>query len=109
MYMAKLGSFCGFIPAAVLLAVSFFVLVAQRKLDSKPLKAFGYVVAGLLWLGALGAFMLCACAGPCPIMRGMMKGGMMGKMGMAGKMKCAGMMQAPEKAAPAGSEARVPH
>ena len=39
------------IPATVLLTISFFVLVVVRKLEAQALKAFGYVIAALLWLG----------------------------------------------------------
>lgn len=41
------------IPAAVLLTISFFVLVVLRKAESEGLKAFGYVVATLLWIAAV--------------------------------------------------------
>ncbi len=40
------------IPATVLLTVSFFVLFTLRKAETQGLKAFGYVVAVLLWLAA---------------------------------------------------------
>lgn len=46
------------IPATVLLTISFFVLFALRKVEAAGLKAFGYVVAALLWLGALMVFSL---------------------------------------------------
>lgn len=41
------------IPATVLLTISFFVLFTLRKVEAAGLKAFGYVIAALLWLGAL--------------------------------------------------------
>lgn len=41
------------IPVAILLAVSFFVLVVVRKVDAEPLKAFGYVIAVILWVAVL--------------------------------------------------------
>lgn len=41
------------IPISLLLTVSFFVLVAARKVDSKGLKAFGYAITALLWAAAL--------------------------------------------------------
>ncbi len=44
------------IPAAVLLTISFFVLFAMRKIETQGLKAFGYVVAALLWLAAALVF-----------------------------------------------------
>ena len=46
------------IPATVLLTISFFVLFALRKVEAQGLKAFGYVVAALLWVGALMVFSL---------------------------------------------------
>jgi len=46
------------IPATVLLTISFFVLFALRKVEAQILKAFGYVIAALLWLGALMVFSL---------------------------------------------------
>ncbi len=36
--------------------MSFFVILALRKIEEKGLKAFGYVVASLLWLAALTVF-----------------------------------------------------
>jgi hypothetical protein len=44
------------IPTALLLAVSFFVLVLLRQVKEQALKAFGYLVAALLWLAALVVF-----------------------------------------------------
>ena len=41
------------IPATVLLTISFFVLFTLRKIEAPGLKAFGYVIAALLWLCAL--------------------------------------------------------
>jgi low temperature requirement protein LtrA len=38
--------------AILLLAVSFFIMVAARKNDSQGLKTFGYVIAVLLWICA---------------------------------------------------------
>jgi len=46
----------GLIYSTVLLTVSFFVLFAIRKIDSKNLKAFGYAVVMLLWLSAAFVF-----------------------------------------------------
>ena len=39
-----------FLPAVLLLGVSFFVLFAVNKTDAKGLKNFGYVVAFLFWV-----------------------------------------------------------
>lgn len=47
-----IGRFMGFfvvIPASVLLAISFFVLLSIRKVEAGALRAFGYVVASVLW------------------------------------------------------------
>jgi hypothetical protein len=44
------------VPIAVLLTISFFVLLVLRKVEEKGLKAFGYVVVGFLWLAALVIF-----------------------------------------------------
>lgn len=45
------------VPISVLLAASFFVIFALRKVEEKGLKIFGYVVAGLLWLSVLILFL----------------------------------------------------
>ena len=44
------------IPISLLLTVSFFVLIAVCKLENKALKAFGYVIATLLWVAVIVAF-----------------------------------------------------
>lgn len=44
------------IPTAVLLTISFFVLVVVRKTEAQALKAFGQVIAVLLWVGAALVF-----------------------------------------------------
>jgi UPF0716 family protein affecting phage T7 exclusion len=36
----------------VLLTISFFVLVVLKKIESKALKMFGYIIAVLLWIAA---------------------------------------------------------
>jgi len=54
--MIKLSFLIAIVPIALLLTVSFFVLSALRKIEEKGLKAFGYVVASLLWLAALVIF-----------------------------------------------------
>jgi hypothetical protein len=76
------------IPIAVLLTISFFVLFAMRKIETQGLKAFGYVVAALLWLAALlvfsaGVYTLSTGRMPmkCPMMRQMMHGNKEGMMG----------------------------
>ena len=54
--MIKLPYLIAIVPISVLLTISFFVLFAMRKIDEKGLRAFGYVVASLLWLSALVVF-----------------------------------------------------
>lgn len=49
-YGFKMFGVLAIIPATVLLGLSFFVLLATRKLDSNPLKVFGKVIAVLLWI-----------------------------------------------------------
>lgn len=52
------------IPLSLLLALSFFVLVAMNKLTDKSLKIFGWAVCVLLWLSAaviaVSACMFCS-------------------------------------------------
>lgn len=50
------GGVFGLVHAVILLVVSFFVLSAAIKSDSKGLKAFGYVIVALLWICALLVF-----------------------------------------------------
>ncbi|MCX5712056.1 MAG: hypothetical protein NTY47_03160 [Candidatus Omnitrophica bacterium] len=89
---------CGmfaFIPATVLLTISFFVLLTLRKAESQGLKAFGYVVAAFLWLSStiiLGAGAYTLATGHCPMMKMMQMNKMNCKMPMSmmpqGKMDC---------------------
>ncbi|MDD5136590.1 MAG: hypothetical protein PHX20_03925 [Candidatus Omnitrophica bacterium] len=74
------------IPTSVLLTISFFVLLALKKVETQSLKIFGYCIAVLLWISAAIAFTSLSC---CPMMshKGMGKP-MHGKM-MQGKMMCA--------------------
>jgi hypothetical protein len=80
MMMCRLGCGSALIPVAVLLTLSFFVLVILQKIESKNLKLFGVAVAVLLWLSAIlvlssGVYMA-GSARPffrCPMME-MMKG-----------------------------------
>lgn len=44
------------VPIALLLTLSFFVLLTLRKVEEKGLKAFGYVVVSFIWLAALVVF-----------------------------------------------------
>ncbi len=64
------------IPITMLLTVSFFVLFTIRKLNSKGLKVFGYVIAALLWTCAVLFFSMgiyTMSTGRCPIMYKMHK------------------------------------
>jgi hypothetical protein len=70
------------IPTTVLLTISFFVLFTLRKVDLEGLKAFGYVVAALLWISAAiifgaGVYTMATGRHPMiPMMQQMMKGQM---------------------------------
>ena len=86
--MARLMGVYAIIPTTVLLTVSLFVLVVLRKVENQGIKAFGYVVAALLWLSALlvfstGIYTLAKGRAPmcCPMHAMMMKDKMCG-MGM---------------------------
>lgn len=54
--MIRVMGLFAFIPVAFILTVSFFVLCVLRKIEEKGLRAFGYVVAALLWGAALLVF-----------------------------------------------------
>lgn len=58
MIMARLMGLCAIIPMTMLLTVSFFVQVVIRKIEVQGIKAFGYVVSGLLWISAALVFSL---------------------------------------------------
>ena len=69
------------IPISMLLTVSFFVLFAVRKVETKTLKTFGHVVAALLWVAATVVFLIglyVVITGKHPLMQ--MKGQMMHQM-----------------------------
>ncbi len=51
--MSRIAPIIAVVPISFLLALSFFVLLSIRKAETKGLKAFGYVVAGILWLSVL--------------------------------------------------------
>ena len=55
--MSRIAPIIAVVPISLLLALSFFVLLSIRKAETKGLKAFGYVVAGILWLGVLVIFL----------------------------------------------------
>ena len=48
----RLSGLFSLIPATIFLTLSFFVILVNRKLDSKPLKVFGFTIITLLWLCA---------------------------------------------------------
>jgi len=86
--MMKMCPLLAIVPIAILLTLSFFVLLALRKVEEKTLKTFGYVVVSFIWLAALVIFsgaVYRMAKGPMP-MKCMMQQrmGMMGKDGMAG-------------------------
>ena len=78
------------IPATLLLTISFFVLFTLRKIETQGLKAFGYVIAALLWVATALVFSVgiyTVYSGRHPMMymmQEMMQGQMPGMMG--GKM-----------------------
>jgi hypothetical protein len=77
--------FFAIIPTALLLTISFFVMVVLRKIEDKALKVFGWVIVILLWLSAgliVSATIYKATSGSCPSM--MMKNKMMGSGTMPG-------------------------
>ena len=97
MGLFRIMGFFAIVPATVLLTISFFVLFTLRKIEAQGLKAFGYVIAALLWLGALMVLSLgiytvstgrhpmmnMMCGIKCGQMQSMMGGQMMkGKMPM---------------------------
>lgn len=51
--MSNAGMGMAIAHASLLLAVSFFILMSLKKADGQALKAFGWVVAALLWLSTL--------------------------------------------------------
>jgi uncharacterized membrane protein len=70
------------VHAVILLVVSFFVLSAVIKSDSRGLKAFGYVIVALLWICALLVFSKGIVGKRCVMMdKGMMAGAMDKKAG----------------------------
>jgi len=95
MLMRFMGLFA-IIPTTLLLTVSFFILLAVRKVEAQGLKAFGYVIAALLWVSSLlvftGGIYTLATGKPmmkCPMMCMMNQG----KGQMMKKCMAPGMMQ----------------
>jgi hypothetical protein len=56
MYTGMHSVIFSLVQAVVLLVVSFFILLAAHKTDSKNIKTFGYVIAFLLWVSAALVF-----------------------------------------------------
>lgn len=77
------------IPATLLLAVSFFVLLSLRKVEQEGFRLFGYSIAVLLWLGAALIF----SAGAYTVSTG--RHPMLGMMQEMAKCKMQGMMSMP--------------
>ncbi|MDD4954276.1 MAG: hypothetical protein PHG40_05155 [Candidatus Omnitrophica bacterium] len=101
MMTSRLMGVYAVIPAALLLTVSFFILLANRKVESYALKVFGYVVAAALWLSALlvissGVYTMYTGRGGmnCPMFQKMQGKQMMGGQmpGMTGKGTSGSMM-----------------
>jgi hypothetical protein len=106
MSIFRLAGFFAIIPVTILLTISFFVLFTLRKIDNQGLKAFGYVVAALLWVAALLVFsvgiytistgrhpmlhMMKEMIGTAPMCANM-AGAMGGQPGMMQSGKCMGM------------------
>jgi uncharacterized RDD family membrane protein YckC len=87
-------------PATVFLVVSFFVLLATRKLEAGSLKAFGKVIIALLWICAvlavltgIGFISKCDRFPGKMMMKGKMPHHMMKKDMMQNEMMHKGMMQ----------------
>lgn len=104
MCMMSPSAIMGIIPAVVLLAVSFFVLVVVKKTEGSALKAFGYAVAIFLW-GA--AVVICSIS--LNALSGGPRGGMMSGCPMAEMMRTGAklrsgmpMMQGTHKQMPSG-------
>ncbi len=72
------------VPASVLLALSFFVLLVLSKMEKGRLRLFGYAVVAVLWvvsasIFSAGIYKICGCSYKkgCP-MQEMMRGKMSG-------------------------------
>lgn len=80
MMMHKFTEVYAVIPVAMLLTVSYFVLLTARKVDAKGLKIFGQVIAALLWVAAALVLVTGISLSSCKRqkmkmpMRGMMRG-----------------------------------
>lgn len=99
----KMFGLMALINMTVFLTISFFVLLALRKVEEKGLKIFGFVVVVLLWTVA-GTILLTGVSAMCPMANKMMMGkGMCDRPGMMNKgrdMGGPGMMKDMPKEAP---------
>jgi hypothetical protein len=50
------GLLHSFVCSVAILTLSFFVLLASKKIDSQWIKTFGYVIVALLWVSAALVF-----------------------------------------------------
>jgi hypothetical protein len=86
----KVPGMLAIIPTAVLLTISFFVLIVNKK-QEQGVRVFGFVVAAVLWLAALCAFScgiyMTAKGGPKCMMMDKMKPMMDGMGDKGGMMK----------------------
>jgi len=107
MFIPRFSNIMAIVPIAILLTISFFVLLTIRKIEEKGLKAFGYVVVSFLWLACLvvfsGAIYNLRC---CPFLAKTMKQQSMKGCGMPHMMQQYKMpdMTMPEKSAPVRDE-----
>lgn len=87
MFPFKFLGLLALVYTAILLTISFFVLFAVRKTDSKNLKSFGYAIAVLLWISAALVFfggLYVSTTTSCPLMPHMMKNQMPSQMPQGG-------------------------
>ena len=61
MFMLKCCSLMVLLPVSIFLTLSFFVLLALRKVEEKWLKVFGYLIVSFLILSTLIVFSGLAC------------------------------------------------
>jgi hypothetical protein len=85
MGLLPLVTLIAIVPVTLLLAVSFFILFVIRKIDTKGLKVFGYVITLFLWISAVSAAKKISSMIPkmrrSQLLPGMMGGQLPGMMG----------------------------
>lgn len=101
-HMSAIAPIAVVVPISLLLALSFFVLLSISKAQTKGLRVFGYVSAGILWLGVLvillgGVYKIAKCGYQAEHM--MRKKMMMQSMPMMQNQKAANMPAAKENQA----------